>query len=85
MQYTGHSLRILVETFSGTASYFTLDDVSLTQLGLEIVEENNYYPFGIKHHGYNSNPTSSNIALKRKYNGIEYEDAPASAEMFSVP
>lgn len=43
--------------------------------GLEIVEENNYYPFGLKHKGYNSNVTSTNPALKRKYNGIELEDA----------
>ncbi|WP_303315360.1 DUF6443 domain-containing protein [Flavivirga abyssicola] len=41
----------------------------------EILEENNYYPFGLKHKGYNSNVTSSNIALKRKYNGVELEEA----------
>jgi RHS repeat-associated protein len=41
---------------------------------LEIIEENNYYPFGLKHKGYNTNITSSNIALKRKFGGKEYQD-----------
>jgi RHS repeat-associated protein len=41
---------------------------------LEIIEENNYYPFGLKHKGYNTNITSTNIALKRKFGGKEYQD-----------
>jgi RHS repeat-associated protein len=43
----------------------------------EVIEENNYYPFGLKHKGYNSgvfigngNPT----AQKYKYNGKELQD-----------
>ncbi|WP_449528531.1 RHS repeat-associated core domain-containing protein [Flavobacterium ajazii] len=40
----------------------------------EIVEENNYYPFGMKHKGYNSVSTSTNPALKYKYNGKEFLD-----------
>ena len=40
----------------------------------EILEENNYYPFGLKHKGYNNNPTSSNIALKYKYANKELQD-----------
>jgi RHS repeat-associated protein len=40
----------------------------------EIIEENNYYPFGLKHKGYNTNITSTNIALKRKFGGKEYQD-----------
>lgn len=40
----------------------------------EIREENNYYPFGLKHKGYNNNVTSSSIALKYKYNGKEFND-----------
>ncbi|MEC7262380.1 MAG: RHS repeat-associated core domain-containing protein, partial [Bacteroidota bacterium] len=42
----------------------------------EIVEENNYYPFGLKHKGYN-NVTSSygnSVANKWKFGGKEYED-----------
>lgn len=43
---------------------------------LEIIEENNYYPFGLKHEGYNPpNPTLGNSeAQKYKYNGKELQD-----------
>lgn len=41
----------------------------------EILEENNYYPFGLEHKGYNKdNILSTNIALKRKFGGKEYQD-----------
>ncbi|WP_163408928.1 RHS repeat domain-containing protein [Flavobacterium ajazii] len=40
----------------------------------EIVEENNYYPYGLKHKGYNSVSTSTNPALKYKYSGKELQD-----------
>lgn len=38
----------------------------------QIIEENNYYPFGLKHKGYNDNyfPTG----YKYKYNGKEFQD-----------
>ncbi len=39
----------------------------------EILEENNYYPFGLKHKGYNTNATS-HIALKWKFRNKELED-----------
>ena len=42
----------------------------------EIIEESNYYPFGLKHKGYN-NVTSSNgnsTAQKFMYNGKEFND-----------
>src|SRR5690606_9881628 len=38
-----------------------------------IVEENNYYPFGLKHQGYN-NISPSNKVYKYKYNGKEFQD-----------
>jgi len=38
---------------------------------LEIKEENNYYPFGLKHKGYNSNIIKEH---KYKYNGKEFEE-----------
>ncbi len=38
------------------------------------MEENNFYPFGLKHKGYNNNVASGNIALKRKFGGNEYQD-----------
>ena len=40
----------------------------------EIIEENNYYPFGLKHKGYNSVITSTNPAQDYKYNGKELND-----------
>jgi RHS repeat-associated protein len=43
----------------------------------EIIEESNYYPFGLKHKGYN-NVVSSNgnsVAQKFKYNGTEFEES----------
>lgn len=42
----------------------------------EILEENNYYPFGLKHKGYNENVSAytNSIASKFKYNGIELEE-----------
>jgi len=50
-------------------------DISLTSTpSLQIVEENNYYPFGLKHKGYNNVITSTNIALKYKYNGKELQE-----------
>ena len=41
----------------------------------EILEENNYYPFGLKHKGYNNNPTASGIALDFTYNGKEFDES----------
>ena len=38
---------------------------------LEIIEENNYYPFGLKHTGYNDYVATNN---KYKYNGKELQD-----------
>ncbi|WP_349362212.1 RHS repeat domain-containing protein [Flavobacterium tructae] len=43
---------------------------TVTQV-LEIIEENNYYPFGLKHTGYNDYVASNN---KYKYNGKELQD-----------
>ncbi|WP_291285493.1 DUF6443 domain-containing protein [Flavobacterium sp.] len=41
---------------------------------LAIKEESNYYPFGLKHQGYNTVVISTNNALKYKYNGKELQD-----------
>ncbi|WP_432419625.1 RHS repeat-associated core domain-containing protein [Flavobacterium aestivum] len=43
-------------------------------ISAEIIEESNYYPFGLKHSGYNSVVTSANPAGKRLYNGKELQD-----------
>ncbi|WP_426049166.1 RHS repeat domain-containing protein [Chryseobacterium sp. NFX27] len=39
---------------------------------LEVVEENNYYPFGLKHKSYNSLP--GNYSYQYKYNGKELQE-----------
>ncbi|SHF16140.1 RHS repeat-associated core domain-containing protein [Chryseobacterium vrystaatense] len=41
--------------------------------GAEIIEESNYYPFGLKHEGYNV--LSGNPAYKYKYNGKELQES----------
>lgn len=52
-------------------SYSDLNkDNSLT--ANEILEENNYYPFGLKHANYNTNNTQP--GYKYKYNGKEFQD-----------
>ena len=39
---------------------------------LKIIDESNYYPFGLKHSGYN--PVSPATDYKYKYNGKELQD-----------
>jgi len=57
-------------------SYQDVNQNNASTVSLEILEENNYYPFGLKHKGYNDNLGAFvNLALKMKYNGVEYEDA----------
>ncbi|WP_407478709.1 DUF6443 domain-containing protein [Elizabethkingia anophelis] len=41
--------------------------------GAEIIEENNYYPFGLKHQGYNST-SLANTTYKYKYQGQELQE-----------
>lgn len=43
---------------------------------LEIIEESNYYPFGLKHKGYNSNVSSlgNDVAQRWKFGGKEYQE-----------
>ncbi|HFK5546733.1 TPA: RHS repeat domain-containing protein, partial [Elizabethkingia anophelis] len=41
--------------------------------GAEIIEENNYYPFGLKHQGYNST-SLANSAYQYKYQGQELQE-----------
>jgi len=40
--------------------------------GVEIIEESNYYPFGLKHEGYNT--SVGNAAYQYKYNGKELQE-----------
>ncbi|WP_237561837.1 DUF6443 domain-containing protein [Flagellimonas algicola] len=43
----------------------------------EIVEENNYYPFGLKHKGYNdtTSPLGNSVANRWKFGGKELDDS----------
>jgi len=51
-------------------------DVTGNTLTTEIREENNYYPFGLKHKGYNNIIQNSNSAASKfKYNGVELEES----------
>jgi len=40
--------------------------------GIEVLEENNYYPFGLKHEGYNA--LAGNSAYQYKYNEKELQE-----------
>ena len=40
--------------------------------GIEVLEENNYYPFGLKHEGYNG--LAGNPSYNYKYNGKELQE-----------
>ncbi|HEX8577791.1 MAG TPA: DUF6443 domain-containing protein [Flavobacterium sp.] len=41
--------------------------------GIEVLTENNYYPFGLKHQGYNTMVSGYNAAYQYKYNGKELQ------------
>jgi RHS repeat-associated protein len=58
-------------------SYTDTDNDGSIDAATEIVEESNYYPFGLKHKGYNNVTTSngSSVAQKFKYNGMELEES----------
>ena len=61
----------------GNTTHFFIDDIFVNKGSLEIVEENNYYPFGLKHKGYNDvvSANSNSVASKFKYNGKELEES----------
>ncbi|MES2573771.1 MAG: DUF6443 domain-containing protein [Bacteroidota bacterium] len=40
----------------------------------EIIEESNYYPFGLQHNGYNNTKTSYNPGQKKLFNGKELQN-----------
>ena len=57
-------------------SYADVNGNGTIQPASEILEENNYYPFGLKHKGYNEivNSNRSEAAEKYKYNGKELNE-----------
>src|SRR5690554_3509300 len=52
--------------------YADLNNNGTIEPATEIVEENNYYPFGLKHQGYNNLP---GVGYKYKFLNKEYEDS----------
>ena len=58
-------------------SYTDINRNNANPVSLEIVEENNYYPFGLKHNGYNSLvSTEGNDAAQRwKFGGKELDNS----------
>ncbi len=58
-------------------SYADTNNDGTIDASIEIIEESNYYPFGLKHKGYNYviSSNGNSIAQKFKYNGMELENA----------
>ena len=78
---TGDEVRLYFEKGTGSddgvATTCYVDNFRVTQNRLEIIEENNYYPFGLKHKGYNTvvSSNSNSVASRFKYNGTELEES----------
>ncbi len=74
-QYKDHlgNIRLSYEDGNGDGDI----DVTNDPMTTEIVEENNYYPFGLKHKGYNDAVSSlgNSVAKRWKYNGKELDDS----------
>jgi len=56
-------------------SYADINGNGTIEPATEILEENNYYPFGLKHKGYNEvvNSNRSEAAERYKFNGMEWQ------------
>ncbi|SFW68335.1 hypothetical protein SAMN02927921_03294 [Sinomicrobium oceani] len=54
-------------------SYFDQNGDGVVRIS-EIIQENNYYPFGMEHRGYNSNINGVENNFMT-YNGVEYEES----------
>ncbi|MBO6881921.1 DUF6443 domain-containing protein, partial [Winogradskyella sp.] len=52
----------------------------------EIIEENNYYPFGLKHKGYNDvvSANANSMAVKFGFNGMELEDSDVNGDALDL-
>lgn len=58
-------------------SYTDANDDGSIDPANEIVEESNYYPFGLTHKGYNGNvsPFGNSVAKKFQYNSQEFDES----------
>ncbi len=65
------------DTDDGTLTTCYVDNFKFNQNNVELLEENNYYPFGLKHKGYNDivSANANGVASKFKYNGMELEES----------
>jgi RHS repeat-associated protein len=73
---TGDKIKLKIDkvnTHTNDLTYFYVDHVIVSSNELQIIEENNYYPFGLQHSGYNSvvNGTENNY---QTYQGQELEE-----------
>lgn len=79
LEYFAHPEGYVDKDFSYIYQYKDhLGNVRLTYKkngsSLQILEEDNYYPFGLKHKGYNKNTFSSSLGQKIKYQGQEFQN-----------
>ena len=61
---------------------YTNANQNISTVDLEIVEENNYYPFGLKHKGYNGNITGRHH--KYMFGGKELQDDVVGGSSFEM-
>jgi len=64
-------------------NYSDLDDNGSINASTEILEENNYYPFGLKHKGYN-NDIVGGADHPYGYNGVEESNDPFGLDMLEM-
>ncbi|WP_299524189.1 RHS repeat domain-containing protein [Winogradskyella sp.] len=67
-------------------TYMDINQNNSGAVSLEILEENNYYPFGLKHKGYNSNVSANvnSMASKFGFNGMELEDSDVNGDQLNL-
>ena len=68
-------INLRIETHGGNAGAAWFDDLKIERKGAAktvIVQENNYYPFGLEHKGYNN--VVNGTEHKWKYQGKEHEE-----------
>ncbi len=91
LQFFGHPEGYVKPNITGNFDYVYqykdhLDNIRLSYTDIdkdgkiikeEILKENNYYPFGLKHKGYNNavSPNGNSMANKFKFNGKELEES----------
>ena len=68
-------------------SYTDANQNNGNPVSLQIIEENNYYPFGLKQKGYNIGGATSlgnNVAQRFKFNGQEFDDSFGNFNMYEM-